>query len=130
MEKTIFKNQIYYKILLVVLSILILWNVYALLTVRNYLSLITITVLSIVLLLIITKNKHAKIGLNIWTVLLIIGPTLSIAGKSIKIFLGDDIPNVVSQLVMSITTLICGLFIHHFNKTTVTVEFVDKPENK
>ena len=130
MEKTIFKNKIYYKTLLVIISLLICWNIYAILITQKYYTLISIAVLSTVFILIITKNKHAKLGLNIWTALLIIGPILLITGKSIKVLLGDDIPNVSSEVIISMVTLICGLFIYHFNKTTVKASLLEESENK
>jgi FtsH-binding integral membrane protein len=125
MKKTIFKNQYFYKALIIIISLLICWNLFAIWVSQRLFSIIIVFVMLAVLILIVKKNKHAKLGINIWIVFLVTGPILSIFGKSIKIILGEDIPNVANALILNMTIIICSLFIYHFNKTTVTVEKIE-----
>ena len=128
MKKTVFNNQNFYILLLVAITLLLFWNLYIFLTFQNIFALIPAIIQVAVLILILTKNEHAKLGIKIWSVLLIAGPALSIIGKSIKIFLGDDIMSKVSPLAVQFVILICGLTIHHYNKTTVEVKEIIKEE--
>ncbi len=95
---------------------------------QNLIALIPAVVQLIILILILTKNKHAKLGIKIWSILLIVGPSLSILGKTIQILLGDDVLGKVGPPIIQILILFAGLTIYHYNTTTVEVKLVDGKE--
>jgi len=118
MEKTIFKNQLFFYILVSYLIIMIFWNSYTVIS-GNLIGIIPIVVQLIVLYLIIDKHKYAKIGIKIWSILLIAGPSLSILGGLLKML--ADVDLVINKLIQNILILTIGILIFYFNEKTLEV---------
>lgn len=72
------------------------------------------------------KHKHAKMGINLWSVLLMLGGGLVILGKLMKFFIGDDITDGLGKLVLNILILSAGIIIYNFNQKTVEVIRTDE----
>lgn len=125
MEKTVFTNQTFYTLILLGIGILISWNLYIFSISQNLIALLPTFVQFILLVLIMSKSKHAKLGIKIWAIVLIVGPSFSIVGKTIQVLLGDDVIGKVGPLVIQILILFAGLTIYHYNNTTVEVKNVD-----
>ena len=125
MEKTVFSNKIFYTLLLVGLGVLLCWNLYTFSISQNLIALIPALVQIIVLILVLMKDKHAKLGIKIWSIILMVGPGLSILGKTIKLLLGDDMASEIGALGIQVLILLVGLAIFHFNNTTVDVKRID-----
>ncbi|WP_159019541.1 hypothetical protein [Algibacter sp. L3A6] len=113
MEKTIFKNKIFEYSLIGYLILLSSWNLYVLGT-GNLFAIITCGIQGLLLILILTENKYAKNGIKIGAIILIFGHGLSLIGKSIKIFLGDEI--VTSELLKKTIFLTIAILIYVFNE--------------
>ncbi len=126
MEKTVFKNQSFYAILVVVVGILLSLNIYNLVNGFTFMVALQISVSLLLFLLLLLRDKYAKTGITIWSVLLIVGSSLSIIGKTIKVLLGDEIIPQIVPLIVNIVVLTGGLIIWHYNKTTVGVERIHK----
>ena len=121
MKKVLFKNQKYYVVIVMTLIIVILWNLFVLLVSDQLTPLIPISVQSIVLILVLIKSEYAKLGIKLWSLLLIVGPGLIIAGKALKILAGEPL-NEVMPLISNLFMLLGGIWIYHFNSTSVEVE--------
>lgn len=126
MEKTIFNNQTFHGLLIAALGILFCWNLYTYLISKSLIALIPAIVQVIVLVLVLTKNKHAKLGIKIWAIILIVGSSLSILGKTIQLLAGDDLLGKIVPLMVQIVILFAGLTIYHYNSTTVEVKKMDE----
>lgn len=126
MEKTVFKNQSFYTILIVVVGILLSLNIYNLVNGFTFMVALQISVSLLLFLLLLLRDKYAKTGITIWSVLLIVGSSLSILGKTIKVLLGDEVIPQIVPLIVNIVVLTGGLIIWHYNKTTVGVERIHK----
>tara|TARA_B110000503_G_scaffold137418_1_gene221578 strand:+ start:700 stop:1068 length:369 start_codon:yes stop_codon:yes gene_type:complete len=116
MEKTEFKNKIFQYSLTGYLILLLCWNLYVLNT-GNLYGLIPIVIQGALLILIFLKNKYTKIGIKIWSIILILSSGLSLAGKSIKIFLGDEI--IITEFMLKVLFLSIGILIYTFNEKFV-----------
>lgn len=116
--KTIFKNKVFYLLLISCLILLSAWNIYSL-TIGNSKAIIPILIQGILIFLILTENKHAKLGISIWAILLMFSNGISFLAKLFKIFLGDEI--VFSALLNKIVFLTIGVLIYFFNKKYVDV---------
>ncbi len=127
MIKTIFNNLTFYAIIIALLLILLCWNLYTFFVTNNFIPLIPAAVLAVVLTLVLTRHKHAKLGNKIWSIILIVGPLLSIIGKAVKIFLGNPL-NEISPLVLQLIILFIGLAVYHYNGLTVEVKEFDAQE--
>ncbi len=126
MEKTVFKNQSFYAILIVVVGILLSLNIYNLVNGFTFMVALQISVSLLLFLLLLLRDKYAKTGITIWSVLLIVGSSLSILGKTIKVILGDEVIPQILPLIVNIVVLTGGLVIWHYNNTTVSVERIHK----
>ena len=126
MEKTVFKNQSFYAILIVVVGILLSLNIYNLVNGFTFMVALQISVSLMLFLLLLLRDKYAKTGITIWSVLLIVGSSLSILGKTIKVILGDEVIPQILPLIVNIVVLTGGLVIWHYNNTTVSVERIHK----
>lgn len=126
MKKTIFKDSLFYWLLISLLFITLIWNFYTLLT-GVLVSLIPITIQLIIIYLILTKNKHTKIGIKIWSLILIVGPSLSFFGKLLKIIIGDNFQPMTIDMIQNLIMLIIGIFIYTYNQNTVEVVLKNNP---
>jgi len=125
MNKIIFKNQTFYYLLISYLIILICWNSYAVVN-GSLFGLIPIVIQLIIIYLLYDKNKHAKIGIKIWSIVLIIGPSLSIVGKLLKTVAGTDLD--LKKLIENLILLTVGILIYYFNDKTVEIEKISEKE--
>tara|TARA_R110001606_G_scaffold397990_1_gene575960 strand:+ start:2410 stop:2793 length:384 start_codon:yes stop_codon:yes gene_type:complete len=125
MNKIIFKNQTFYYLLISYLIILLFWNSYAILN-GNLFGIIPVVIQLIIIYLLYDKNKNAKIGIKIWSIVLIIAPSLSIAGKLLKSVAGTDLD--LKKLVENILMLTIGILIFYYNDKTVEIEKISEKE--
>ncbi|ETN93965.1 hypothetical protein [Zhouia amylolytica] len=130
MERTVFKNQSFYILLITFLGILLCWNLWTFWNSKNLIALIPAIIQIIILGLIFTKNKQAKLAIKIWAIILIAGPSLSILGNTIKVLLGDEILSKIMPLIIQILILTAGLYINHFNNTTVELKNIEEFQNQ
>ena len=115
MEKVVHKNQVYYYGVIVLMSILLAWNFNLLMNGSN-LVIIHLTFTIITLFLFMTKNKHSKTAIKIWSAiffilagsLLIFGPLLQIIGSWMS---GTEIPDKLNVLIWGIGNLLVGVLI-------------------
>ena len=122
MEKTFFKNQTFQVLIIAALGLLICWNLYTFLISMSLIALIPTLIQIIVLVLVLMKHKHAKMGINVWAVILMLGGGLVILGKLLKFFTGDDIMDGIGKLILNVIIFSAGLAIYNFNQKTVEVK--------
>lgn len=122
MEKTFFKNQPFQALIIATLGLLICWNLYTFLISMSLMALIPTLIQIIVLVLVLMKHKHAKMGINVWAVILMLGGGLVVLGKLLKIFAGDDIMDGIGKLILNVIVFSVGLAIYIFNQKTVEVK--------
>ncbi len=124
MKKTNFNNTFVLWVITIILSGLILWNLYLIIAHSRLLGFIPVLIQSVLLILILKKNQYAKEGMKIWVVLfLIIAPGLQFAGGFIK-DLTDNFINVdfPSYLENGITIIVGTILFLLINKTVEIVE--------
>lgn len=123
MKKTIFVNPVFKGITLIIISILIIRNTYNFLIQQKITGIIPILIQAMIMLLIIKEHKHAKLGIKIWSIFIIVAYGMSLTGKLIKVSLeGDYSINTIYFLLKQVLFLLIGLAILYFNNTTVKVE--------
>lgn len=122
MEKIFFKNQTFQILIIGALGLLIYWNFYTFLLFKSLIALIPTLIQIIVLILVLMKHKHAKMGINVWAVILMLGCGLVILGKLLKIFAGDDVMDGIGKLILNVIIFSAGLAIYNFNQKTVEVK--------
>jgi len=124
--KTVFKNKTFRYILICFFSIFILWYVFIGVTGKTIGAVIPILIQVILLILIITYNKYARIGIIIWTAFLIVGSCLTLLA-----FLFDGDNNFIKgsskitdmhNIVFDIFQLAVSIFILYFTIRTIKVE--------
>jgi hypothetical protein len=127
MKKSVFKNKTFFYLLIGCIPALLLWNLYALIITGNTYALIPAFSQIILLVLILTRDKYARIAIIIWAIILIIGPSLGLLADVLDIgnnlwdndFKGIDVYNVVNVLVQ----LAGGILVLDFTRRTVRVEY-------
>ena len=125
MEKIFFRNKTFFYLLISYLILLLLWNSYAVLT-GNLFGIIPIFIQLIIIYLLYDKNKNAKIGIKIWSIFLIIGPSLSIIGKLLKVLAGEDLE--IYKLIEKIIMITIAILIFYFNENTVEIQKFEENE--
>ncbi|WP_074405984.1 MULTISPECIES: hypothetical protein [Aquimarina] len=126
MEKTFFKNQTFQVLIIATLGLLICWNLYTFLISKSLIALIPTLIQIIVLVLVLMRHKHAKMGINVSAVILMLGGGLVILGKLIKLFIGDDITDGIGKLILNVLIFSAGLAIYNYNQKTVEVKRTDE----
>ena len=126
MEKTFFKNQTFQVLIIFALGFLICWNLYTFLISKSLVALIPTVIQVVVLTLVLVKHKHAKMGINVWAIILMLGGGLVILGKLMKLFIGDDITDGLGKLILNAIIFSAGLAIYNLNQKTVEVKRIDE----
>ncbi len=119
----------FYSFLIIILSLLIVWNSYALYT-GSLIAIVSILIQSILLVLVIIKHEKTKLGINIWTIWMMFGASLSIFGKLLKLLIGDEVGLMFEGVLEKIILLVLAYIIYSYNKSSVFVELVETAKNK
>ena len=123
MQKVVFNNRTFYILLISLIILLIGYNSYILIVAANPYVLITIFIEIVLLILIFTKHRYAKIGIFIWAILaLIIGYGFELIASMMDDFAGDAESSSVNSLLYNFAGLVIGIAIIYFTKKTVIVK--------
>jgi len=121
--KTIFKNKVFFYLLIGYISFLISYNIFLGITTKNYLALLPIAIQSVLLFLMLTYNKYARIALIWWTTIFqIIGFSLILMGSLLSLA-GANKVTPVNKIIISSIELVIGITILTFLYKTVKVEW-------
>ncbi|MCB4800296.1 hypothetical protein [Neotamlana laminarinivorans] len=123
MEKVIFKEKAFEYSLIGYIILLLCWNFYGLSS-GNFIAFLPIAIQGILLFLIFSKNKNAKIGIKIWAIILILSHGISFLAKLLKIGLGDEIN--LTEILNKAIFLIIGILIYSFNEKYVELIKTEK----
>jgi len=118
MEKIKFKEKAFEYSLIGYIILLLSWNLYGL-TTGNIKALLPITIQGVLIFLILSKNKNAKIGIKIWAIILILSHGISFLAKLFKIGLGDEIN--LTELLTKAISLTIGILIYVCNEKYVEI---------
>ena len=120
MQITEFKNQSFYYSVLALLTCLILYNCYVILTFQEIWGFIPILIQAAIIGMIITRHKFAKIILKIWAIVfLIVGSALQIILQSIEDVMNDSEVDFIFYIVAGINLLVGSAVVYFTNKTVV-----------
>jgi hypothetical protein len=127
MKHSKFRSKIFYWLLIVFLSGLIICNLYNEIASINPMLILSTTIQVTLLILVLTKHKAAKIGLQIWsTLFLIIASVLQISGHVLKCIVDGFSNNDYLFLFNVGFLLLVGILILIFTNNTVDIETIDK----
>jgi hypothetical protein len=115
MKKVIHENRIYYYGVIILMLITMLWNFNLLINGSNRI-IIHLALTIIPLILFVTKNKHSKMAIKIWSGiffilaggLLIFGPLLQILGNWMS---GEQIPDKINVIIWGTANLLVGCIV-------------------
>ncbi len=127
MKKTIFKNKLFYKLLIAFIIILLIYNGYASIIARNIYGAIPICFGSILLVLIFKKNQYAKIAILIWAIVaLIIANGLEVIADLMDVLNDNFKRSQLDSLIYSSIVLAIGILIVDYTRRTVAVISADE----
>lgn len=118
MKRLIFKEKTFEYSLITYIIILLFWNFYVL-TSGALVAILPLILQGILLFLILSKNKNAKIVIKFWSIILILSHGISFLAKVLKISLGDNIN--LTELLNKTVFLIVGILIYVFNEKYVEI---------
>jgi hypothetical protein len=128
MKKSYFTNTFFFWAITLVLSLLLLWNLYLVIAQSRLIGLMPIVIQVTLLALIFKRHKYAKNGIRLWAIIfLIAGPGLQFVGRLLK-DLTDSFTNADLQhyLTTGVTILIGRAIVIYANKTVKLVETVEE----
>ncbi len=118
--KTYFNSITFYWILLSSISLLLVINLLTFVITLNPIALLPILIQSLLLFLIFTKHKYAKIGVKIWTIIfLIIANGLQLLGIILQVVGGENPNKTILDFVGLIILILIGVAILVFTNKTV-----------
>ena len=124
--KTVFKNKTFFYLLISFISILLLWNLYTLISAGNVWAILPILIQTVLLILIFTNNQYARVSIIAWTIIVLIGA--SALGLLASLFdIGNDLIDSTkvtdtNDIIYKLIQLILGILILDFTRRTVKVE--------
>jgi hypothetical protein len=123
MKKVVFKNPYYYKGLIAILLILLIYNTYWVFFGNNLVGLIPVLVQSVLLYLIAVNHALSKKAIQFWALIfLVLAQFLRILGRFMKDFAIDFKDADLIFYLQAICVLLLGLVIHEYAKDTITIE--------
>lgn len=122
MKETVFKNQTFKVCLIITLTLLIIWNLYTFIMLDSIKAIVRGVIQFIILMMVVTKSEYAKPVVNIFAILMIIGSSLSILGKLIKLSFDQFDLEMLINFISNFILLAIGIAIYHFNTKTVIVK--------
>ena len=118
--KTYFNNITFYWILISLISLLLLLNLLTFIVTINPIALLPIIIQSVLLYLMFTKHKYAKIGIKIWTILfLIIANGLQFLGAILQIIGGGNPNTTILDYLKFLILILIGVGILIFTNKTI-----------
>jgi len=128
MKKSYFTNTFFFWAITLILSLLLLWNLYSTIAHSRFVGLLPIAIQATLLALILKRHEYAKDGIKIWTSLfLIAGPGLQFFGRLLKnlaeSFTGADLQH---YLTTGATILIGIVILNYANKTVEIVKIAEE----
>jgi|SRR5579863_1284417 len=120
--KTFFKSQKFYYLLICFIIGLIIWNLYSGIKGQNFWAILPVSIQSVLLALILTHNRYARISILIWAIIFIIGaPALGVLTDTITVF-DEGFEKVnINGLVENLVSVVLGILIVDFTRRTVKV---------
>lgn len=127
MRQSHFSNQTVYWTIIAIIGGLIIWNLYATIIMGNLIGLLPITIQGILISLILTKNKYAKIGIKIWAIIFMaIASGLQFTGQLLQ-DAADNFANANSlYYIMRGLIFLVGILIVIFVNKTVDIIEIEK----
>jgi len=132
--KTVFKNKTFFYLLVSLISILLFWNLYALISTGNVWAILPIFIQIVLLILIFTNHRYARVGIMAWTIIVLIGA--SALGLLASLFdIGNDLIDSTkttntNDIIYKLIQLIVGVLILDFTRRTVKVERIGLTESE
>jgi hypothetical protein len=129
-KRVVFKNALFYNLLISVIVLLVLYNIYSFIKTANALAFVPIIIQSLLLVLIFLKHQSAKIAIIIWaSIVLIIGSGLEIITAVMDISNGlidgfNSIP--VDSYIFNLIDIVIGVLIISYTRRTVQVVSVEQ----
>jgi len=124
MEKSHFSNQTVYWTIISFIGGLMIWNFYATITTGKLIGLLPITIQAVLIGLILAKNKYAKIGVKIWSIIfIVIASGLQFVGKLLQ----DAVENFANAnslyyIKTGFAVLVGIMIVFYVNKTVKVIE--------
>ena len=120
MNKSEFKSVVFYYFLMILLSGLLLFNVYSISISRDWFILFPIAIQLLLLILVFIKFSKIKLLLKIWSLIfLIIAPIMQLLGKLLK----DASYNYqffdIRIYIIPFMMLIMGIIVFYFTLVTI-----------
>jgi hypothetical protein len=129
--KTIFKNKTFFRLLIGYISILFLWNIYIGISTSNFWAIIPVTFAVVLLTVILTNDRYAKVIIMTGAIILIVACFLDLLASVLDIgnnILDHEAHGIgFNNIIYNLVQLIIQVLILDFTRRTVKVEFpVDK----
>ena len=130
MKRLHITNQTYYIILIACIACLLMWNVYSTMTSQNLIGLISISIQSVLIILLLTKNVLSQQAIKLWLILfwfisqglIVVGLGLQSLGAVMQGEEGGMEFILSSKMLYSLVYIIVGVILWDFNKEFGTVE--------
>lgn len=131
MKKTIFKNKLFYNLLIIFIIVLLVNNGYISIKTNNIYGAIPIFTGVILLILIFTNNQYAKIAILVWVIAaFILFNGLEIIADFMDILNNNFDASKIGSLIYSIIVFVIGILIVDYTRRTVSVIRIDDYSGK
>lgn len=128
MKKSYFTNAVFYWASILLLSVLLLWNLYLTIAQSRLVGLLPIVIQTTLLVLIFRKHEYAKNGLKYWAIIfLIVGPGLQFFGRFLENLTSSfSSADLAHYLTTGITILIGIVIVVYTNRTVEILQTVEE----
>lgn len=131
MKKVIFTSAIFYYILLAYLLSLLIFNAYISVTQNRVFGLIPVAIQTVLLYMILTRNKYVKQAIIIWApIFVIIGPGMIILGNSLYLLSNNPDRFKAGVVVGNLLILISGVIVLVYARKTIIISKFERDLNR
>ncbi len=122
MKKAVFTNKLFFNLLTGFIILLIACNIFLVVKAISIYRFVPIFIDIVLLILILTKSRYAKIGVTIWaSIFLIIGYGLELAADLIDAFNDSFTTIKTGPIIQSAVGLAIGILIISYTRSTVVL---------
>lgn len=126
-KKAIYKYEMFYTFLIILISVLIVWNFYNL-YLGHTMSIVSILIQFTMLILLILRHEKTKIIFKIWSILVMVGYALRFISEVLQLLLGDDLNLHTENLILSIVMILLGYIVYAYNERDVSIGYSEKDD--
>lgn len=130
MKKVHFKSKAFFYCLIAIISLLLIWNLCLAIYYVNIFGLIPISIQTVLLALILMKNRYAKLAIKIWAItFLVLAHGLKVVGRALQDLVENFENAHLDYYLTNMLPIVIGLLLVIYAGKTIEIVEIQPDKN-